>query len=114
MEYKTIHTSDLQADLNTAAAQGWELFSDPIPYRQPGRSELWLVVMERGRPDDEAQANAATLQEIRDWQGRNVLGSGAHTEHSRGYQHALQDLGSILAVHGQPPGVAIVFRPYGE
>jgi hypothetical protein len=114
MEYKVLHSSDLEADLNAAAAEGWELFSDPQPYRRPGSPDLWLVVMERsGDPVTTVldHADSITLNTIRDWALRNHASPPlpfAH-DHARGYARAVDDVRAILAVHGQPPDTPVHF-----
>lgn len=112
MEYKVLHSADLEADLNEAAAEGWKLFRDPQQYRVPHSPAIWLVVLERGaKADPEAEANGVTLATIRDWANQHSIldHPDVMNDHARGYTRAVKDVRAILKVHGTSPGTPVHF-----
>jgi hypothetical protein len=91
MQYKVIHSADLQKDLTEAAAEGWELF-DVAPHRQPGTPALWIVIMERDETTAMDFTDSIVLERIRSWAASKFVPAGTGNEHTEGYEHAQKDV----------------------
>jgi hypothetical protein len=102
MEYKVFHSADLQADLDRWAAEKWELFTDPIPFRQPNNPALWLIVMTRDETSAMDFADSLTLAAISRWARDNFSSALPHgSDLASGYNRAVTDVLLLLEARGQ-------------